>query len=74
LWIHDEFEKSPARAFILSHMEEMPGMPTPIGIFRQIHKETYDEGIERQIENIKLKKGEGDLEKILFSGNTWEVK
>ncbi|MBS4035739.1 MAG: 2-oxoacid:ferredoxin oxidoreductase subunit beta [Ignavibacterium sp.] len=74
LWIHDEFEKSPARAIILSHMEEMPGMPTPIGIFRQIHKETYDEGIERQIANIKSKKGEGDLEKILFSGNTWEVK
>lgn len=74
LWVHDEFEISPARAIILSHMEEMPGMPTPIGIFRQIHKETYDEGIERQIENIKLKKGVGDLEKILFSGNTWEVK
>ncbi len=73
LWIHDEFEISPARAIILAHMEEMPGMPTPIGVFRQILKETYDEGVERQIEYVKSKKGEGDLQKILFSGNTWEV-
>lgn len=73
LWIHDEFEISPARAIILSHMEEMPGMPTPIGIFRQIKKQTYDEGIDDQIKFVKSKKGLGDLDKILFSGNTWEV-
>jgi hypothetical protein len=26
-----------------------------------------------QIEDVKKKKGEGDLKKILFGGNTWEV-
>lgn len=74
LWIHDEFDTSPARAIILSGMEDMPGMPTPIGIFRQVNKPSYDEGLESQIEAVTNKKGKGDLEKILFSGNTWEVK
>lgn len=74
LWIHDEFDSSPARAIILSGMEDMPGMPTPIGIFRQVNKPTYDEGLESQIEAVTNKRGKGDLEKILFSGNTWEVK
>ena len=31
-------------------------------------------GIENQIKYIKEKKGEGDLEKVLFGGNTWEVE
>ncbi|MFO7526005.1 MAG: 2-oxoacid:ferredoxin oxidoreductase subunit beta [Ignavibacteriaceae bacterium] len=74
LWIHDEFDSSPARAIILAGMEETPGMPTPIGIFRQVDKPTYDEGLESQIEAVTNKRGKGDLEKILFSGNTWEVK
>lgn len=74
LWIHDEFDSSPARAIILAGMEETPGMPTPIGIFRQVNKPTYDEGLESQIEAVTNKRGKGDLEKILFSGNTWEVK
>lgn len=74
LWIHDEFDTSPAHAIILAGMEETPGMPTPIGIFRQVNKPTYDEGLESQIEVITNKRGKGDLEKILFSGNTWEVK
>lgn len=74
LWVHDEFDVSPARAIILATMEDTPGLPTPIGIFRQVIKPTYDQGIENQIEELIAKKGKGDLKKILFSGNTWEVK
>lgn len=73
LWVHDEFDPNPARTAILAMFDETPGFPTPIGVFRQIFKETYDEGLFRQIEEVKKKKGEGDLEKILFSGNVWEV-
>jgi 2-oxoglutarate/2-oxoacid ferredoxin oxidoreductase subunit beta len=71
--VHDEFDENPARAALLANLEKQPDMPTPIGIFRQIMKPTYDEGIEKQIKNVKEKKGEGDLEKVLFSGNTWIV-
>jgi len=71
--VHDEFDESPLRATILSSFTTMPGFPTPVGVFRQIFKPTYGQGLTEQIEEIKKRKGEGDLEKVLFSGNTWEV-
>ena len=71
--VHDEKDPDPIRAFILAHMTDHPGMPTPIGVVRQIFKETYNEGVERQIKHITEKKGEGTIEKLLFTENTWEV-
>ena len=73
LWVHDEFADSPAHAMILAHLDDNPDFPTPIGVFRQVIKETYDAGIARQIEQVTDKKGKGDLEKMLLGGNTWEV-
>lgn len=73
LWIHDEFDTDITRAFILAHMTDHPDMPTPIGIFRQITKPTYNEGIDNQIKHVIEKKGEGDLQKLLYGGNTWKV-
>lgn len=71
--VHDEFDESPIRAIFLAHLTDYDGFPTPVGVFRQIRKETYDHGIEEQISGVIKLKGEGDLDKILFSGNTWEV-
>lgn len=73
LLVHDEFDESPIRAIFLAHLTDYPGFPTPVGVFRQIKKETYDAGIENQIAGVVKMKGEGDLDKILFNGNTWEV-
>ena len=73
LLIHDEFDTSPVHATILAHMSDNPEFPSPLGVFRQIFKPTYDECVTAQIENVTKMKGAGDLEKILFSGNTWEV-
>jgi 2-oxoglutarate ferredoxin oxidoreductase subunit beta len=71
--VHDEFDDSPIRAIFLAHLTDYQGFPTPVGVFRQIKKETYDSGIEQQITNVKKMKGEGELDKMLFNGNTWEV-
>ncbi len=73
LWVHNEFSDTPVHAMILAQMDHDPELPTPIGVFRQYFKETYDEGIEAQINRVTEKKGKGDLEKILFGGNSWEV-
>ena len=73
LWIHDEFSDSPVHAMILAHLEDRLDLPSPIGVFRQYSKETYDNGIRNQIDKVIEKKGKGDLEKVLFSANTWEV-
>ena len=71
--VHDEFDESPVRAIFLAHLTDYEGFPAPIGVFRQVTKETYDAGIEQQIERVTKMKGEGDLDKILLNGNTWEV-
>ncbi len=73
LWVHDEFDKNPARAFILSRFGEDEELPLPVGIIRQINKTTYDGDFHEQIRKVKEQKGEGDLKKLLFSGNMWEV-
>jgi 2-oxoglutarate/2-oxoacid ferredoxin oxidoreductase subunit beta len=73
LLVHDEFDQSPVRATLLAHMSDQPGFPHPIGIFRQILKPTYDQGVEEQINEIIKDKGAGKLDNILSSGNTWTV-
>ena len=73
LWVHDEFDKSPARASLLAEFQELEGFPHPVGVIREINKTTYDEEFHAQINNVKKQKGEGDLKKLLFSGNIWTV-
>jgi len=73
-FVHDEFDENPTRVFLLARFTDIPGFPTPIGVFRQYHKETYDGDYEKQIESITDKKGKGDYDKLMFSSNTWEVK
>jgi len=71
--VHDEFDLSPVRSTILAHLTDSPDFPTPLVVFRQIFRPTVDGEIHRQVKEVKAMKGEGDLEKMLFSGNTWEV-
>lgn len=71
--VHNEKDDGDVRAFILSHLTDDPELPTPIGVFRELVKPTYDEAMIDQIESVKKQKGKGDLNKLLFSGNTWEV-
>ncbi len=73
IWVHNENDKNPARAFILSQFSEREGLPLPIGVIRNITKPTYDQDFHEQIADVKKKKGNGDLRKLLFSGNMWEV-
>ena len=72
-WVHDEFDDNPTRVFLLARFTDLPGFPTPVGVFRQFNKATYDDEYEKQIASVKAKKGEGTYEKLMFSGNTWEV-
>ncbi|MGA7722658.1 MAG: 2-oxoacid:ferredoxin oxidoreductase subunit beta [Ignavibacteriaceae bacterium] len=73
VWVHDELDKNSTRAHIISQLSEKPGFPMPIGVIRKISKSTYDHDFHNQIKNIIKEKGKGDLKKLLFSGNMWEV-
>ena len=73
LWVHDEFDKNSFRAHIISQFTEMENFPTPVGVLRQENKSTYEEDLHLQLEEAKKTKGKGDLRKLLFSGNMWDV-
>jgi 2-oxoglutarate ferredoxin oxidoreductase subunit beta len=58
---------------MLAHIATGPTMPTPIGIFRDVDRPVYGEEMERQLAVARDKLGVGSVEKLLTSGDTWEV-
>ncbi len=72
LLFHDETVKEPHLAFMLSRMKH-PGFPEPIGIFRDVQRDTYDSRLNEQIAHAIADKGDGVLDKLFHSGETWTV-
>jgi len=73
LWVHDEKEDDPTRAFMLARMQH-PEYPVPMGVLRAIERPTYEDLMERQIDDAKARQGEGDLDTLFAEGDTWVVE
>lgn len=73
LIVHDQYAENTTLANFLARMNEMPEMPRPIGIFRSVQQECYEDMMTEQIESTKQQRGEGDLKAILNAGDTWVV-
>ena len=73
LLVHDESRPDPALAFALSRLASAPTMPTPIGVFRDVSRLTYEDEVQRQIVSAVERQGPGDLEGLLQAGATWDV-
>jgi 2-oxoglutarate ferredoxin oxidoreductase subunit beta len=69
---HDEHEPEPNLAFMLSRLD-YPDFPVPVGVFRAVEKPTYDQTLEDQRTTALARYGEGDLETLFNSGDTWVV-
>lgn len=74
LWVHQEKDDNPARAFILSTLDENPELPTPIGIFRIEEKPSYEQLVVEQIEHIRGDKKDFTLHDLIGQGNVWKVE
>lgn len=72
LFVHDENLLDPTYAFMLSRFH-YPKFPVPMGVFRSIADHVYDKDVQDQVKSVIEKKGAGDMKKLLFSGDTWEV-
>ena len=60
-------------AFLLSRMR-YPEFPEPLGVFRDVQRPTYDEGVMSQVEAAVAKQGSGDLDALYNDGDTWVVQ
>ncbi|MCH8923609.1 MAG: 2-oxoacid:ferredoxin oxidoreductase subunit beta [Planctomycetes bacterium] len=72
LLFHDEKAPEPSLAYLLSRMR-YPEFPEPIGVFRAVDRPRYDEMLNDQIAKARQQKGEGDLQTLIHSGETWSV-
>jgi 2-oxoglutarate ferredoxin oxidoreductase subunit beta len=74
LLVHDEHRDDPSLAYALSRLASGPTMPTPLGVFRDIDRPVYGDGMEDQLRRAAEQQGPGDLAKLLGSGDTWMVE
>jgi 2-oxoglutarate ferredoxin oxidoreductase subunit beta len=71
--VHDEHRKDPSLAFALSRLADQPNVPTPVGIFRDVERPTYEGEMQAQLVAAAERSGPGDLEGLLRSAPTWTV-
>ena len=71
--VHDATNPDPSVAFALSRLDAPAFQHTPIGIFRQVERPTYDELMRDQLEEATARQGAGDLAGLLSSGDTWRI-
>jgi 2-oxoglutarate/2-oxoacid ferredoxin oxidoreductase subunit beta len=74
LLVHDEHRDDPSLAYALSRLASGPTTPTPLGVFRDIERPVYGDGMENQLRRAAEQQGPGDLAKLLGSGDTWMVE
>jgi 2-oxoglutarate ferredoxin oxidoreductase subunit beta len=73
LLVHDEHRDDPTLAFALSRVSDRPTVPTPMGVFRDVERPTYEAEVQRQLVAAAERKGPGDLAALLGGGATWDV-
>ncbi|GAA4606254.1 2-oxoacid:ferredoxin oxidoreductase subunit beta [Actinoallomurus liliacearum] len=71
--VHDAKNPDPSLAFALSRLDSPAFEHTPIGIFRNVERPSYDELMRTQIDEAIAQQGPGDLAGLLGSGDTWRI-
>ena len=70
--IHDKTNE--VLASLLVAMDMNPLMPKLYGVIYAVQDVIYNDQVSEQITEVKAKKGDGDFNKLLYSGDTWEIK
>src|SRR5215469_5409897 len=73
LLAHDAHAADPSYAFALSRLDSSDFAHTPIGVFRQAPRPSYDDLMSEQIEAERERLGHGNLASLLAGGDTWQV-
>jgi 2-oxoglutarate ferredoxin oxidoreductase subunit beta len=71
--VHDETSEDPTIHFMLARIY-WPDFPVPVGVIRDVRRPTHDELVTGQLQAAVTRHGEGDLARLLRSGDTWTVE
>ena len=74
LIVHNARVADPSYAFALSRLDSTDFAHTPIGVFRQVPRDSYDELMTAQISDARARQGDGDLAALLAGPDTWQVE
>lgn len=76
--VHDAHAADPGQQFALSRLDGIAMTHVPMGIFRQVERPTYDDGVRAQIDAAVATAGgpagDADLSALLASRDTWTVE
>ena len=70
--VHDKTNE--VLASLLVAMDANPSMPKLYGVIYAVEDVIYNDQVTAQVAEVKANIGEGDFNKLLNSGETWEVK
>ncbi|MEO1172446.1 MAG: hypothetical protein AAFX94_10405 [Myxococcota bacterium] len=46
----------------------------PLGVLRAVERPVYTDLIREQVDTAREKRGDGELDALFFSGDTWTVE
>ncbi|MGH3492720.1 MAG: 2-oxoacid:ferredoxin oxidoreductase subunit beta [Sciscionella sp.] len=70
--MHDAHADDPSQAFAISRLDDPTMAHVPIGIFRDVARPTYDDGVREQIAAAQAADG-ADLADLIAGNDTWTV-
>ncbi|ANS80199.1 2-oxoglutarate oxidoreductase, beta subunit [Serinicoccus hydrothermalis] len=73
--VHDPADPDPTPAFALSRLDDPSMQTVPMGIFRQVERTTYDDGVREQVASATAGsvRDEASLDGLLHGRDTWTV-
>ncbi len=71
--IHNAHEPNPGIHMMLANMS-YPNYPVALGVIRDVPDHTYDDNLRDQVEEVRAHGAYHDVDALLHSGDTWEVK
>ncbi len=71
--VHNAMEPNPGIHMMLVNMKA-PEMPVALGVIRAVKDHTYDDQVRDQLIAVRMRAKIFNMDQLLHSGETWEVK
>jgi len=71
--VWDPTEESVAKAMLVAELDKDPEMPAPIGMIRKVDAPLFEQSVHEQLDLAVSKQGEGALEDLIYSADSWVV-